>query len=216
LRLLSKPTGQLVPRHNSKGMIVPTKPIVTVQRIIARRAYHRSILKMRNGRINYFAVPAGDRAIERQPTNLVRTNMNRHITTIGIAFVLLLTGASALRAADKPATQPSEPKKITLPEFETMRADKGAVVLDVRTAREFTAGHVPGAVNIDWHARDFADQVAKLDKSKSYLVHCQAGIRSAAAVKKMNTMDFLHLYDYAGGYAEYEKAGKPVEKPAAK
>jgi len=90
------------------------------------------------------------------------------------------------------------------------------VVLDVRTAREFAAGHVPGAVNIDWHARDFADQVAKLDKSKTYLVHCQAGVRSAAAVKKMTTMDFLHLYDFAGGYAAYEKAGKPVEKPAAK
>jgi len=139
--------------------------------------------------------------------------LNRSLIALGILISISSVRAAA---ADQPATQPSEPKKITLPEFESMRAEKSAVVLDVRTAREFNAGHVPGAVNIDWHARDFADQVAKLDKSKTYLVHCQAGVRSASAVKKMSTMDFLHLYDFAGGYAAYEKAGKPVEKPAAK
>src|SRR5258708_2676765 len=87
--------------------------------------------------------------------------------------ILLLLGAP-LRGwagtAEKPATHPADGdsvKKVTLAQFDTMRAEKGAVVLDVRTAKEFAAGHVPGALNIDWHARDFADQVAKLDKSKT-------------------------------------------------
>lgn len=139
-------------------------------------------------------------------------------TLVALGILISIGAANAIAAADRPATQPSptDGNKISLAQFESMRADKSAIVLDVRTAREFSAGHVPGAVNIDWHARDFADQVAKLDKSKTYLVHCQAGIRSAAAVKKMSTMDFLHLYDFAGGYAAFEKAGKPIEKPAAK
>jgi rhodanese-related sulfurtransferase len=87
------------------------------------------------------------------------------------------------------------------------------VVLDVRTPREFNAGHVPGAVNIDWHARDFADRVGKLDKSKRYVLHCQGGVRSAAASKKMAGMGFTQLFDFSGGWLEYAKApGEPVAK----
>ena len=132
-------------------------------------------------------------------------------------FILSITAMSAVRAADAPTTQKSggeatTVKKINLADFEKMKADKDAVVLDVRTPREFEAGHVPGAVNIDWHARDFAERVSKLDKSKQYLIHCQAGVRSAAAAKAMSKMDFLHLYDYAGGWADYSKSGQPVEK----
>ena len=121
-----------------------------------------------------------------------------------------------LHAADAPTTQKSSDgtsvKKINLAEFEKMKADKDVVVLDVRTPKEFDAGHVPGAVNIDWHARDFAERVAKLDKSKPYLIHCQAGVRSAAAAKAMSKLDFLHLYDYSGGWGDYSKSGNPVEK----
>ena len=72
-------------------------------------------------------------------------------------------------------------------------------------------GHVPGAINIDWHARDFNDHVAKLEKSKTYLVHCQAGVRSAAASKRMTEdLNFLHVYDFSGGFATYDKAKEPV------
>jgi phage shock protein E len=134
-----------------------------------------------------------------------------------LAFSLVALAAVDLHAADAPTTQKSgeqaaQVKKITLTQLEKMKADKDAVVLDVRTPKEFEAGHIPGAVNIDWHARDFADRVAKLDKSKPYLIHCQAGVRSAAAAKAMSKMDFLHLYDYSGGFAEYSKSGQPVEK----
>ena len=133
-----------------------------------------------------------------------------------LIFSLVAFSPVDLLAADAPTTQKSSDgasvKKINLAEFEKMKADKDAVVLDVRTPKEFDAGHVPGAVNIDWHARDFAERVAKLDKSKPYLIHCQSGVRSAAAAKAMSKMDFLHLYDYSGGWADYSKSGQPVEK----
>ena len=122
----------------------------------------------------------------------------------------MVTAAEATTSSA--TTQAVAAKKIALKDFELMREKDDAVVLDVRTPREFAAGHVPGAVNIDWHARDFADQVAKLDKSKKYLVHCQGGVRSAAAVKRMGTMGFGELFDYSGGFLDYSKAGKPIEK----
>jgi rhodanese-related sulfurtransferase len=120
--------------------------------------------------------------------------------------------------ADKPATQPSGGvekrgvKKIDLNEFERMRKEKDAVVLDVRTPREFEAGHVPGAINLPIASPDFKQRLSKLDKSKTYLVHCYRGTRSAAATREMSKLDFQHLFDFAGGWDAYSKSHKAVEK----
>ena len=103
-------------------------------------------------------------------------------------------------------------KRVDVEEFDKLRANKENVVLDVRTPKEFKAGHIPGAVNIDVRGDDFASKVAKLDKNKTYLVHCAAGVRSANACKKMESAGFQHLYDLAPGFRGWEKAGKPVEK----
>src|SRR3954447_6465165 len=75
-------------------------------------------------------------------------------------------------------------KNLDVQQFEKLRADTNNVVLDVRTKKEFDAGHMPGATNIDVNAPDFDQKVAKLDKNKTYLVHCAAGKRSARACEK--------------------------------
>lgn len=140
-------------------------------------------------------------------------------TTFKFAMIWLLAlvclPSGRVNGADSksapPATQPAV-KKISLEEFEKMRKDKSAVVLDVRTPREFEAGHVPGAVNIPWQSPDFDKQVEKLDKSKTYLVHCYSGSRSAAATKEMTKLNFDHLFDFSGGMRAYQRAKMPVEK----
>jgi len=134
-----------------------------------------------------------------------------------LAPLMFATLAPAAAPTTEPTSRPTAEKqsvvqKISLADFEKMQSQPDTVVLDVRTPREFAEGHVPGAVNIDWHSRGFSEQVEKLDKSKNYLVHCMGGVRSAAATRKMNTLDFEHLYDFSGGWLEYEKSGKPVEK----
>src|SRR5712692_8070524 len=96
-------------------------------------------------------------------------------------------------------------------EFEKLRADKKNVVLDVRTSPEFAAGHIPGAINLDVNIADFEQKAAGLDKSKSYLVHCGAGVRSARACDKMSKLDFSKLYNLEGGFKAWEKAGNKAE-----
>ena len=93
-----------------------------------------------------------------------------------------------------------------------MAADKQNVILDVRTPGEFSAGHIPGAVNLDYNAPDFQEKAAALDKSKTYLVHCAAGVRSARACEKLIHLDFPNLYNLPGGFKAWAKAGQPVEK----
>ena len=140
-----------------------------------------------------------------------------------VAIVLaasLLAAAAVARAADaknepKPASGKKEVKpvkNVSVDEFEKLRADRKNIVLDVRTREEYAAGHIPGAVNIDVNAPDFLEKVAKLDKNKTYLVHCAAGGRSAKACDRMSRLDFPKLYNLGGGFRAWEKAGHKPEK----
>jgi rhodanese-related sulfurtransferase/thioredoxin-related protein len=103
-------------------------------------------------------------------------------------------------------------KNLNVADFAKMAGDKQNVILDVRTAREFQAGHIAGAVNLDVTAADFEQKAAALDKSRTYLVHCASGVRSERACQKMTQLDFPHLYNLPGGYKAWVAAGEPVEK----
>jgi rhodanese-related sulfurtransferase len=103
-------------------------------------------------------------------------------------------------------------KNLNVDQFEKMRANKTNVVLDVRTKKEYDAGHIPGAVLIDFNSPDFEKKIATLDKDKTYLVHCAAGGRSAKASDKMSALKFKSVYNLEGGYRAWEKAGNKGEK----
>lgn len=103
-------------------------------------------------------------------------------------------------------------QNVNVEQFEKLRADRKNVVLDVRTKKEYEAGHIPGAVNIDVNSPEFQEKTAKLDKSKTYLVHCAAGGRSTTACKKLAPAGFEHLVNLEGGYKAWEKAGNKGEK----
>jgi len=121
-----------------------------------------------------------------------------------IVAVLFVAGVAF---AAEPAT-----KNVGVDEFAKLRENKGAVVLDVRTEKEYKAGHIPNAKLIDIGSPDFEEKIGKLDKSKTYIVHCAAGGRSARACKKMETLGFTNLVNLSSGFKGWEKAGKPVEK----
>jgi phage shock protein E len=136
--------------------------------------------------------------------------------TLRILVILALLGSTcaaepAKRPTTAPATQPAV-KNVGVEDFEKLAADKDNVILDVRTPREFKSGHLPGAVNVDYQAKDFDEKIAALDKSKTYLVHCAIGGRSAKACEKLNKLSFPNLYNLEGGIAAWKNKGKPVEK----
>ncbi len=135
------------------------------------------------------------------------------------AILMFLLGVPlSLQAQDKP-DKTEAPRKTAVenvkPErFDSLRTSdtNTTVVLDVRTKKEYTEGHIPGSVLIDFNSDDFEQQVKKLDKNKTYLVHCAGGGRSARACKKMEQLGFKKLYNLEGGMGAWEKAGKPVQK----
>jgi rhodanese-related sulfurtransferase len=87
-----------------------------------------------------------------------------------------------------------------------------AQVLDVRTQKEFSSGHLAKAVMITWGNDDFEARARKLDAKKPVLIYCRSGRRSAAASQVLAKLGFTTIRNLDGGIVAWEKAGKPVTK----
>ncbi|MEI6587482.1 MAG: rhodanese-like domain-containing protein [Candidatus Moraniibacteriota bacterium] len=72
-------------------------------------------------------------------------------------------------------------------------------ILDVRTEKEFLGGAIPGAINLDFYASDFSQELNKLDKNKTYLIYCRSGSRSKSALAIMKQLVFEFVYELDGG-----------------
>lgn len=89
------------------------------------------------------------------------------------------------------------------------------VLLDVREAEEFAAGHIPGAVHASRGMLEFklsgSPQLASRDLS--FVIYCKTSGRAALAAAAMREMGYLKVQSIAGGFDAWAAAGKPVHKP---
>lgn len=91
------------------------------------------------------------------------------------------------------------------------KAADNAVLIDVRTPREFKGGHIPGAKNIDIMSPSFAGEVAKLDPSATYFINCQSGGRSARACSYFAQNGFQEPVNLKGGMISWMASRMPME-----
>lgn len=73
-------------------------------------------------------------------------------------------------------------------------------IIDVRTASEYSSGHLYNSINIDYFSSDFEAQIDQLDKEATYLIHCKSGGRSSKALLMMIEKEFNTVYELSGGY----------------
>ena len=85
------------------------------------------------------------------------------------------------------------------------------VILDVRTADEFNAGHIPGAVNVDYYAADFRQQLDALDKDAPYAMYCRSGNRSGDTLGIMEDLGFTDVSELDRGIVSWAEAGYSIE-----
>lgn len=95
--------------------------------------------------------------------------------------------------------------------FEELSNESDAVVIDVRTEREFNDGKIAGAILLNINRPDFKGQVEKLDKDKTYLIYCRSGNRSRKACEVMSQMGFAKCYNLKNGINGWKKSNKPVQ-----
>lgn len=88
------------------------------------------------------------------------------------------------------------------------------VILDVRTPGEFAKGHLEGAVLNDYRSPAFREEVAHLDRGKTYLVYCRTANRSARAIGIMKDLGFRNILHLEGGIVRWSEEGLPVVRTA--
>ncbi len=86
------------------------------------------------------------------------------------------------------------------------------VVLDVRTPREFEAGHLKGAKMVTFGGEDFERELAKLDRKQTYLMHCASGGRGSKTLEVMKRLGFESVLHLQEGFNGWAAAGQPVEE----
>ena len=109
------------------------------------------------------------------------------------------------------AAEPASIRDVSVEDASALIAGQSAVtVLDVRTPGEFEAGHIEGAVNVDAMSETFIEDLAKLDKGATYVLHCKSGARSARALEAMKAAGFSSIAHMNGGFDGWTGAGMPV------
>jgi rhodanese-related sulfurtransferase len=91
------------------------------------------------------------------------------------------------------------------------------VLVDVREADEYAAGHVPGAVHMSRGILEFkfSGNPALQSRDLKVVLYCKTSGRAAMSAVALQDMGYLNVRSIAGGFDAWAAAGKPVAKPEA-
>ena len=106
--------------------------------------------------------------------------------------LLLLTGCGA-------QSKESTYRQINAEEAAAMMEEEsGYLILDVRTAEEYSEKHIPGAVNIPNETIGAEDIPELPDKEQLILVYCRSGNRSKQASAKLVKLGYTNIVEFGG------------------
>lgn len=154
---------------------------------------------------------------------------------VGLTGLLQQEGATPVVEAYAPAAAapqaPTAPIYAATDELHTYLADLAAhgrmlpdvaaleqmlsaepLLVDVRDAAAYAAGHIPGAVNIP--LPELAARLDQLPADQPIVVNCGTGLRSAYAAAALEMLGFVNVYDFAPGFVGWAAAGEPISTAA--
>lgn len=90
--------------------------------------------------------------------------------------------------------------------------DDNVVVLDVREASEYSAGHIRDSVHIP--ISSLAKRISELEKykNKKILAYCRSGNRSNSACRILSKQGFESVNNLSGGVISWSGASLPLSK----
>ena len=95
---------------------------------------------------------------------------------------------------------------ISAEDLATIQKQEKVNILDVRRASEYNSEHILNAINapLDY----IKDSIKKVDKNKTYYVHCRSGYRSMVFTSILKAKGFENLIDIKGGMKDIKETGK--------
>ena len=117
-------------------------------------------------------------------------------------------------AHDLVAAAKTRVQEIPMSEVEQAIRDAD-VLVDVREADEFAAGHLAGAVHMSRGMLEFKFSASPALQARdlNILLYCKTSGRAALAATALQAMGYLNVRSIAGGFDAWVAAGKPVAKP---
>ncbi len=112
--------------------------------------------------------------------------------------------------------------EISAEDLEKMRAERDALLVDVRESSEHEQGHIRNALlvprGIIEAAADpgYPKHVPELcaARNRAVVLYCATGGRSAMTAAVLQMMGFTEVYSLAGGFSQWEQAGGSVVREA--
>ncbi|MNW06539.1 putative adenylyltransferase/sulfurtransferase MoeZ [compost metagenome] len=90
------------------------------------------------------------------------------------------------------------------------------MLLDVREADEFHAGHIPGAVSIPRGVLEFklSNTPELTSRDLNIVLYCKTSGRAALAACALHDMGYLQVQSIEGGFDAWNAAGKTMVTPS--
>ena len=90
------------------------------------------------------------------------------------------------------------------------------VLIDVREAEEFQAGHLPGAIHMSRGMLEFKLAANPQFQSRDLKItlYCKTSGRAALCAQSLKEMGYSNVSSIAGGFDAWQAAGFHVDKPA--
>ncbi len=106
--------------------------------------------------------------------------------------LLLLAGCGA-------QSEESTYRQVNAEEADSMMEEEsGYIILDVRTAQEYSEKHIPGAINIPNETIGTEDIPELPDMEQLILVYCRSGNRSKQASEKLVKLGYTNIVEFGG------------------
>ena len=87
---------------------------------------------------------------------------------------------------------------------------KGAMVVDVRSPGEYNTDHLPNTINIPLDVIESALPQRVGDKNQVLLLHCQSGVRSAIAMRRVKAIGYANAFNLGSLARAREILGKTL------
>ena len=81
---------------------------------------------------------------------------------------------------------------------ETNNLKQGDILIDVRTADEFSNGRIPGAINIP--VDEIRNRLDEIPIDQTIYIYCEAGLRGYLAQRILRQRGFNNVFNLSGGY----------------
>ena len=119
-------------------------------------------------------------------------------------------------AHDLVAAAKTRVQEVPVPDAEAAIRDAD-VLVDVREADEFAAGHLPGAVHISRGLLEFkfSSTPALQPRDLKIVLYCKTSGRAALSAAALHELGYLNVQPIAGGFDAWQAAGLPVARPDA-